>query len=115
MAKENNRGDTLDHLRTFLDIPEFEIIEERVEILKYLKAGVLEEMPYRTFGINRLILVNDRVDLYIETPGNHDGEHVGEFHLNMNPEEKKGLWRMIFQKNKETTRKYKEYKKDLRK
>lgn len=108
-------GETLDRLKSFLDIPKFEVVTERSEVLKYLKAGMFEEVPYRVFGQKTTMLSDDRVSLSIQTPNDLNGEAVGEFHLEMTEAERKGLWRLIDKSRKETSRRYKKYLKESKK
>lgn len=112
MERFTVKTNALDHLKSFLDIPEFEVVTERSEVLKYLKAGLFEETPYRVFGKKSSLLPNDRVAICIQTPEESNGSEVAKFQLNMSKEEIKGLWRLIDKSRKKTGS---EYKKDLKK
>ena len=99
-----------------LGIPEFEVVKEYRDVLKYLKVGIIpgSDTPYWVFGRNDQAVdmyKSDRIGLYVETPGDNNGDPVGNLRLDMTEQRIVGLWRTVNQKNRETSHQYKKLKK----
>jgi hypothetical protein len=97
----------------YVEEEQFEIVEKRGQVLTCLTCGTTDvngvATPYRIYG-DSLFPNKDRLNLSIEFPHLHESISIGQFHLDMPDEHVVGLIRMVKEKNRETTAKYKRMK-----